>query len=451
MDYLRVGLGCALFEGRDFSLKDADMVLVLILLLLQARAMEKRRNEAREEALAILEQLEQAEADEEIDRNDAAYEERETENEGAGHSGRLAFGDLAVASRAQNAKRSKSKRTDDDYSDLDLDVDDEDDDDDVEDDEDGKKRKFKMHQTKNMSSKEKLGKDDINSSKEGTVAAESAKKRKKKKKNRSGTNLTSTGSESLHGQGQQISTAGVHVSVFDNQTGFQKSGGENMVDLEKADSSVPGKPTGKSKKKKIKNKTETIPSALGSGLEEGKGLLTTTTGVVEVSIFNKQTGFQSSKPTVANIITTVVPGKNTSTGSQKLGQSTAFLDIDDDDDLSNDHGLQLSGKGASQEDLIRQAFAGDDVEADFQDIKSRAMDEEVAKIEEPKALPGWGQWTHAQRRREHPGWKEELENKRREEAMKKRKDANLKFVVISEKLDKKVCGHLVLMLNAVHR
>ena len=120
--------------------------------------MEKKRNEAREEALAILEQLEQAEADEEgTDGNTAAHDEREAENDGAGHSGRLAFGDLAVASRAPNTKRSK-KRTDDDYSDLDLDVDDEDDDDDEEDNEDGKKRIFQMHQAKKAFPKSKLKK-----------------------------------------------------------------------------------------------------------------------------------------------------------------------------------------------------------------------------------------------------------------------------------------------------
>ena len=51
-------------------------VLVLTFFLLQARAMEKKRNEAREEALAILEQLEQAEADEEgIDGDSAVYED----------------------------------------------------------------------------------------------------------------------------------------------------------------------------------------------------------------------------------------------------------------------------------------------------------------------------------------------------------------------------------------
>jgi len=133
-------------------------ILVLAFSLLQARAMEKKRNEAREEALAILEQLEQAEADEEgIDGDSAAYEDRQNENKEAGHSGRLAFGDLAVASRAQNTKRSKSKRNDDDYSDLDLEIDNEDDDgDDLEVNEETKKRKFQMHPANKAPPKSKL-------------------------------------------------------------------------------------------------------------------------------------------------------------------------------------------------------------------------------------------------------------------------------------------------------
>lgn len=137
----------------------STLVFVLTFFLLQARAMEKKRNEAREEALAILEQLEQAEADEGIDGDSAAYEDRKNENKEAGHSGRLAFGDLAVASRAQDTKRSKSKHSDDDYSDLDLEIDDEDDDDDYgEVNEDTKKRKFQMYQAKKASPKSKMKK-----------------------------------------------------------------------------------------------------------------------------------------------------------------------------------------------------------------------------------------------------------------------------------------------------
>ena len=290
--------------------------------------------------------------------------------------------------------------------------------------------------------------DHIKSSKEVSVPGGSVKKRKKQ-------NSTTTGSESQEGQDQQTTAAGVQVSVLNSQTGFQKSGVENVADLDNADSSVPGEPVGKSKRKKKKKKNkmkiDTNPPVSGSELHESKGLQTTITGVIEVSVFNKQAGFQKSESTIANISTTAAPDKSTSAETKKLEQTTAFLDLDDDDDPSKDNGLQLSGMGMSQEQLIRQAFAGDDVEADFQDIKSRAMDQEVAKIEEPTALPGWGQWTHVQKKREQPGWREELEKKRREEAIKKRKDANLKFVVISEKLDKKVPGHLVLILHAMRQ
>jgi len=230
------------------------------------------------------------------------------------------------------------------------------------------------------------------------------------------------------------------------QSSVEKKSNSDQVKSSKA-TSIAEEPTGKRKKKKKskkkkEKKTDSSPPAADSGVEEGKVLQTTTTGVVEVSLFNKQTGFHSSKSTVANISTPAIPDKSTRVEKQASGQATAFLDLDDDndddEDPSKDSGLKLVVKGASQEELIRQAFAGDDVEAGFQDIKLRAMDEEIAKIEEPKALPGWGNWTHRQRKVESLGWKEELEKKRREEAMAKRKDANLKFVVISEKTDKKV-------------
>lgn len=94
----------------------------------------------------------------------------------------------------------------------------------------------------------------------------------------------------------------------------------------------------------------------------------------------------------------------------------------------------------SQEDLIRSAFAGDDVEDDFQKNKQEVLNEENPDPEKPILLPGWGQWTHIQQKKGLPSWMlEEHENakKKREEVLKKRKDANLKHVIISEKVDKK--------------
>ncbi|XP_027098908.1 uncharacterized protein [Coffea arabica] len=94
----------------------------------------------------------------------------------------------------------------------------------------------------------------------------------------------------------------------------------------------------------------------------------------------------------------------------------------------------------SQEELIRRAFAGDDVEEEFEKDKEVALNEENPEPEKPTLLPGWGQWTHIQKSKGLPSWMmEEHENakKKREEALKKRRDAQLNHVIISEKLDKK--------------
>ncbi|CAM6036547.1 unnamed protein product [Sphagnum compactum] len=110
------------------------------------------------------------------------------------------------------------------------------------------------------------------------------------------------------------------------------------------------------------------------------------------------------------------------------------------EDGANDQGLKLLDKTMSQEELIRRAFAGDDVEAEFVETKARALDEEVPRVEGPVSLPGWGQWTHIQQKKGQPAWllkeQESLKNKR-DAALSRRKDAKLQFVMISEKMDKK--------------
>ncbi|TKV96189.1 hypothetical protein SEVIR_9G413200v4 [Setaria viridis] len=100
----------------------------------------------------------------------------------------------------------------------------------------------------------------------------------------------------------------------------------------------------------------------------------------------------------------------------------------------------------SQAELIRQAFAGDDVEADFEKDKMEVLNEENPEPEKPALVPGWGQWTDIQQKKGLPSWmiKEHAIAKRnREEALKRRKDAKLKHVIISEHVDKKVEKYLV--------
>ncbi|KAA8539257.1 hypothetical protein F0562_025949 [Nyssa sinensis] len=94
----------------------------------------------------------------------------------------------------------------------------------------------------------------------------------------------------------------------------------------------------------------------------------------------------------------------------------------------------------SQADLIRRAFVGDDVEEDFEKDKQEILNKENPEPEKPVLLPGWGQWTCVQQKKGLPSWMlEEHENakKKREDALKKRRDVHLTHVIISEKLDKK--------------
>ena len=107
--------------------------------------------------------------------------------------------------------------------------------------------------------------------------------------------------------------------------------------------------------------------------------------------------------------------------------------------LSSHH--KASYELPSQAELIRQAFAADDVEDEFERHKQEVLNEENPEPEKPVLLPGWGQWTDVQQKRGLPSWmvkEHETAKKKREEAIKKRKDAQLKHVIISEKLDKRV-------------
>ncbi|GIL87950.1 hypothetical protein Vretifemale_15914 [Volvox reticuliferus] len=109
---------------------------------------------------------------------------------------------------------------------------------------------------------------------------------------------------------------------------------------------------------------------------------------------------------------------------------------DQEDDDGEDAPI-MRPAGADQRDLIRQAFAGDDVEAEFAEEKAAAVAEELPGVDEPSIIPGWGAWASNQRNSKWMQAAKEKAEKKRAEAIKGRKDANLKYVVISEKWDKK--------------
>ncbi|XP_004290799.1 PREDICTED: uncharacterized protein C57A7.06 [Fragaria vesca subsp. vesca] len=120
-------------------------------------------------------------------------------------------------------------------------------------------------------------------------------------------------------------------------------------------------------------------------------------------------------------------------------------DLDDDSDSDSEEQMadgvfsavpEPSYELPSQEELIRQAFAADNVEDEFKKTKEDILNEENPEPEKPTLLPGWGQWTNVQKKKGIPSYMQmehESAKKKREEALKGRKDANLKHVIISEK------------------
>ncbi|KAF3331944.1 U3 small nucleolar RNA-associated protein 14 [Carex littledalei] len=125
--------------------------------------------------------------------------------------------------------------------------------------------------------------------------------------------------------------------------------------------------------------------------------------------------------------------KDASKTSQDVKETDHSYDTDSDTEMVEGFLATNSGTDKkpdyelpSQADLIRRVFAGDDVAAEFEIDKLETLNEENPEPEKPALVPGWGQWTHVQRKKGLPDWmvREHEEKKRkREEALKKRKDA----------------------------
>jgi len=99
--------------------------------------------------------------------------------------------------------------------------------------------------------------------------------------------------------------------------------------------------------------------------------------------------------------------------------------------------LPPGGGAQSQEELVRQAFAGDDVAAEFAADKAAEVESELPNDPVPGALPGWGTWATQKR---EPRWAVDaraMAAAKRAAAAASRKDAGLQYVVISEKWDKR--------------
>ncbi|KFM25617.1 U3 small nucleolar RNA-associated protein 14 [Auxenochlorella protothecoides] len=95
-----------------------------------------------------------------------------------------------------------------------------------------------------------------------------------------------------------------------------------------------------------------------------------------------------------------------------------------------------SAAAYTQDDLIRMAFANDDVAAEFAAEKASEVEAELPKVEGVGTLPGWGNWAGAQR---EPAWMAAARRKaeqQRAAAAAARKDAKMQYVILSERWDK---------------
>lgn len=124
-------------------------------------------------------------------------------------------------------------------------------------------------------------------------------------------------------------------------------------------------------------------------------------------------------------------------------------DDDDDDDVNDRRGLDLISASEDQRRLVREAFAADESDTELE--LEREKEEEIEELagvgkRDTDVLPGWGSWTgegvvESQRAKERRLRREREEEERRKAVMEKvriiRKDADLKHVIINEKVDKK--------------
>ncbi|EGW33805.1 uncharacterized protein SPAPADRAFT_134765 [Spathaspora passalidarum NRRL Y-27907] len=118
--------------------------------------------------------------------------------------------------------------------------------------------------------------------------------------------------------------------------------------------------------------------------------------------------------------------------------------IDMNDTLAVSSGIHDSGdeeeqdedvpKMFTQKDLIKQAFAGDDVVSEFEAEKKRVIEDED-DYEEDLSMPGWGDWAGGSNKKSK---KRKIVRKVDGVVQKdKRKDKNLKNVIINERVNKK--------------
>ncbi|GAA5943759.1 hypothetical protein JCM3775_000944 [Rhodotorula graminis] len=114
-----------------------------------------------------------------------------------------------------------------------------------------------------------------------------------------------------------------------------------------------------------------------------------------------------------------------------------------DEELDEEEMQAQRGKGPAafrQRELVKEAFANDDVVADFAEEKRKEIERDAPR-EEDNTLPGWGAWAGKGAKKQKNARK--FVTKVAGVDAAKRKDAQLGHVIISEKKDKKVAKYML--------
>ncbi|KAK6457385.1 Utp14 protein-domain-containing protein [Scheffersomyces xylosifermentans] len=149
-----------------------------------------------------------------------------------------------------------------------------------------------------------------------------------------------------------------------------------------------------------------------------------------------------SSSKLAKAAAKIAKSKKRKHGSNNNDDEDSIIDMDgtmkivdhhqgSDSEVDGDDNTEV--KMFRQKDLIKQAFAGDDVVQEFEIEKKRVVRDEDDK-EEDMTLPGWGDWAGGNKKSKKRKVVRKIDGVVQKD---KRKDKNLKNVIINEKVNKK--------------
>jgi len=161
---------------------------------------------------------------------------------------------------------------------------------------------------------------------------------------------------------------------------------------------------------------------------------------IEIETKPKKTNNSKKQSTKSNPWMQVDTDKNDKTKGVKIDVEKLEEKIPNEGKEKSQFNL-ISHATEQQKELIKRAFANDDVEATFEQEKKDLIDEMIPEDLDDNKLPGWGSWGGVDIvpivDKKKQKLKEEKRKKLEHKLLSERKDSHLKHVIINHKRDKK--------------